>query len=143
MNMLTDLDNTKFDEIIDFKSDFHNITYADEVIEKISNRISISPDIYGNILLSMSECINNAIVHGNQFNPEKFVSIFYKIYDDKIEILVKDEGAGFDYQLVKDPTDVDNLEKLSGRGVFIILNLADTVEFSYNNGQIVKMIFNR
>ncbi len=138
----TDLEKNNYDEIIVFQSDFKNITYAEQVIQKMSSKIVISDEIYGNVLLSLSEAINNAIVHGNKFNPNKNVTVYYKISSKKLEIAVKDEGAGFDYKLIDDPTETINREKLTGRGVFIILNLADIVEFSYNNGQIVKMIFN-
>ncbi len=142
MVMYTDLDKNKYDEIIKFTSEFHNISYSDEIIDKIFSKIKISPELFGNIMLSLSEAINNAIVHGNQFDPTKYIYVYYKILETKLEICVKDEGDGFDYQTIDDPTEEQNINKLSGRGVFIILNLADTVEFSYDNGQIVKMIFN-
>ncbi|MBN2892800.1 MAG: ATP-binding protein [Bacteroidales bacterium] len=142
MVMYTDLDKNKYDDVIVFTSEFHNISYADEVIEKITQSVTIKPDIFGNILLSLSEAINNAIVHGNQFDSTKSVSVYYKLSNNCLEIAVKDEGEGFDYKLVEDPTELSNVEKLSGRGVFIILNLADIVEFSYDNGQVVKMVFN-
>lgn len=141
MNIYTDLDKNKsFNQVV-FSSDFKNITYADEIITKISENIHINHDIFGKILLSLSEAINNAIVHGNKFDIVKSVIVTYGLQNSKLVIFVKDEGDGFDYNLVDDPTDIENIEKLSGRGVFIILNLADEVKFFYSGGQIVKMIF--
>lgn len=142
MTMFTDLDNSNFDEVFKFSSDLQNLSFADSVLTSISDKIDISPDIFGNILLSLSEAINNAIVHGNLFLESKSVYVSYKISPNELALYVKDEGAGFDYKLIDDPTDEKNLEKLTGRGVFIILNLADVVEFSYDKGQVVKMIFN-
>lgn len=139
--MFTDLDKDSFKGETKFSSDFKNISYAEDIIEEISLKTDIHADLYGKILLSLSEAINNAIVHGNRFDPEKFVFIDYVISDKDIIVVVKDQGEGFDYHLVGDPTESDNIEKLSGRGVFIILNLADTVEFSYDEGQLVKMNF--
>jgi anti-sigma regulatory factor (Ser/Thr protein kinase) len=143
MVMFTDLDKDSFKGEAKFSSDFKNISYADDIIGEISSKTEIQPDLYGKILLSLSEAINNAIVHGNQFDPEKSVYINYVCTNKQIEFSIKDEGEGFDYQLVGDPTEAQNIEKLSGRGVFIIINLADTVEFSFENGQIVKMTFIR
>ena len=65
MVMFTDLDkNNTFEKTV-FSSEFKNISYADSIIEEISSMVNIKPNIYGNILLSLSEAINNAIVHGN------------------------------------------------------------------------------
>lgn len=139
--MCIDLAKNKYDEIFVFSSDFHNISYADEIIEKISNKVKISQEIYGNILLSLSEAINNAIVHGNKFDNDKSVTVSCTATEHKIELSVKDEGEGFDYRKINDPTSAEFIEKLSGRGVFIIIKLADIVEFSYEDGQIVKIIF--
>ena len=66
----------------------------------------------------------------------------FGVQNSVLKIFVKDEGRGFDYNLIEDPTENSNINKLSGRGVFIILNLADEVNFYFDNGQVVNMIFN-
>ncbi len=144
MDIYTDLLTEDFNETISFPSIFQNISYSDKVIESLSSKIKISDEIYGNILLSLSEAINNAIVHGNKFNKDKQVTINfnYKAKTSVLQISIKDEGDGFDPNEIADPTNDENIEKLYGRGVFIIISLCDKVEFKYDNGQIVKLYFN-
>jgi serine/threonine-protein kinase RsbW len=141
MDIYTDL-QTNFDEEIIFSSIFSNITYSDKIVNYINEKITIPEDIFGNILLSLSEAINNAIVHGNKFNKDKLVYVKYKYKNDILVLEIKDEGEGFNPDEVPDPTTSENVEKLYGRGVFLIISLADKVEFEYSDGQIVRMYFN-
>ncbi len=142
MSMSYDLDiNNTANEII-FSSVFSNISYAEKIIKKIGEQIEISELLYGNILLSLSEAINNAIVHGNKFDPEKNVKVSFSVKNKELKIEVKDEGEGFDPNQISDPTLPENIENLYGRGVYIIISLSDKVEFEYKQGQIVRMFFN-
>ncbi len=140
--MYIDLQTDSFDEEIVFSSVFGNISYAEKIINILSKKIKISDEIFGNILLSLSEAINNAIVHGNKFSKEKNVYVRYAYKNHRLIIEVKDEGEGFNPNEISDPTDYENIEKLYGRGVYIIISLSDKAEFKYDNGQIVKMYFN-
>ncbi len=140
--MSYDLDiNNKTNEIT-FSSVFSNISYAEKIIKKISEQTDITEFLYGNILLSLSEAINNAIVHGNKFDPDKVVSVSYAFNEKALMIEVRDQGEGFDPNQVSDPTLPENIENLYGRGVYIIISLSDKVEFEYKDGQIVRMFFN-
>ncbi|MBN2664719.1 MAG: ATP-binding protein [Bacteroidales bacterium] len=142
MDMFIDSQTKHFDETISFSSIFQNISYAEKIITTLNSRINISDEIFGNILLSLSEAINNAIVHGNKFNKDKFVFVNYKYKNKLLVFEIKDEGDGFDPDEIADPTADLNVEKLYGRGVFIIISLSDKVEFEYSNGQIIRMYFN-
>jgi len=126
---------------IKFSSEIHNIAKAEEILEDITKQINLNEHIYGNILLSLSEAINNAIIHGNKMMKNKKVTVKYIIKKDLIEIRVYDEGAGFDYNNIPDPTLRENLEKETGRGIYIIKNLTDSLEFD-NNGSLIIMKFN-
>jgi len=142
MNIFKDSQTNEMQGYFEFTSNFQNINFAETVLSEISEKRFISEELYGNILLSVSEAINNAIVHGNKFDPKKKVVIQYELTDTNLLISVIDEGLGFDVNLVEDPTQQGNIEKLYGRGVFIILNLCDKVEFEFLKGQIVRMSFN-
>jgi len=126
---------------IKFSSEIHNIAKAEEILEDITKQINLNEHIYGNILLSLSEAINNAIIHGNKMMKNKKVTVKYIIKKDLIEIQVYDEGLGFDYKNIPDPTLRENLEKETGRGIYIIKNLTDSLEFD-NNGSLIIMKFN-
>ena len=124
-----------------FTSEFQNLTKAEEILEEITKRVNLNEEIYGNILLSLSEAINNAIIHGNKLDRDKKVTVSYRISGEAIELKVCDEGKGFDPEKIPDPTLPENLEKETGRGIFIIKNLSDKVEFK-NNGSTIVMKFN-
>lgn len=124
-----------------FKSVFSNISNAEKIANEIVSKVEIDDEMFGNILLTLSEAINNAIVHGNKFDPHKYVTVKYYVYNDILNIDIVDEGEGFDVTKIPDPTNPENIENLYGRGVFIIISLADKAEFEYNNGQIVRIKF--
>ncbi len=126
---------------IKFTSEFHNLSKAEEILAQIAEKTELSEEIYGNILLSLSEAINNAIIHGNKMAEEKYVTVTYEIDKNCIEITVSDQGEGFDPSNIPDPTLPENLEKETGRGLFIIKTLSDKLEF-LNNGTTLKMRFN-
>ena len=92
-------------------------------------------------MLSVVECVNNAIVHGNKLSANKKVTVCYHIDNDRIEVVVQDEGDGCDPDSLPDPTAEENLEKDCGRGIFLMKHLADEVTFS-DNGRNVRLLFN-
>jgi serine/threonine-protein kinase RsbW len=91
-------------------------------------------------MISVTESVNNAIKHGNQNDNSKNVSITLSLDESQITFRVEDEGAGFDYEDLPDPTAPENIEKPGGRGIFLMKHLADEVVFS-ESGSIVDLIF--
>ena len=81
--------------------------------------------------------MNNAILHGNKGDPEKFVKIGFESDDNTLIFSVTDEGPGFDYASLPDPTDPANIDKISGRGVFLMSNLADFIKFEQNGSKVM------
>ena len=109
-------------------------------IDEIKTDYNIHEECYGNMLVAVTEAVNNAIQHGNKSNPEKKIDIIFRPDKDIINCYVSDEGNGFDYSNLPDPTDPENVEKLNGRGVFLMKHLADAVAF-HENGRIVQLSF--
>lgn len=128
------------EKVIHIKSTLDNICHVEKLVDEISEECKLSSDIYGKILIATIEAVNNSIVHGNKFDPSKSVQITVQISDSLIVIYVKDEGGGFDFLHVPDPTKPENIENVSGRGVFLMRNLADDIVFE-NKGSIVKLLF--
>ncbi len=91
------------------------------------------------VRLSLHEALINAVKHGNKIDKDKQVSIKIVTALDKVYIEVKDEGKGFDYNNIALPTLDENLEKPFGRGIFLIKNFMDEVEF-FDNGRVIKMV---
>lgn len=123
-----------------FASKAENIVLVEKMIDRVCAECRVNEDYYGNILVALTEAVNNAIHHGNKLNPEKQIDVRFERSPEWISFIVKDEGEGFDHLSIPDPTDPENLEKPNGRGVFLMQNLADNVEF-LENGRIVKLNF--
>lgn len=128
-------------ETISITSKAENIVKVEEMIDAVCSDFKINEDYYGNILVALTEAVNNAIYHGNQSNPQKHIEISFKASPDLVSFVIKDEGAGFGFSNLADPTDPENIEKPNGRGVFLMRNLADKVSFE-ENGSKVTLDFN-
>jgi serine/threonine-protein kinase RsbW len=122
---------------IRFSSELHNIAIAEKLVDNLSTKYNISAEVYGNILVSIVEAVNNAVKHGNMLDVKKNVQITYNIDGEFITFIVEDEGVGFDYNNIADPTKPENIEKPDGRGVFLIMNLADEVKFEKNGATLI------
>ena len=117
-----------------------NLQLVEKFVDELSSSYDIEQDVYGNLLIAALEATNNAITHGNKMNEDKQVEVTFAVEDSKILLSVKDEGPGFDYSNIPDPTAPENLENMSGRGVFLMSKLTDVIEFE-NNGSFVRMTF--
>ncbi|HUH34172.1 MAG TPA: ATP-binding protein [Daejeonella sp.] len=112
-------------------SKLESITTVENFIDNLSEKYSFSEETYANVLTCLSEAVINAIVHGNKQDENKKVYINLEVIQNKRLIFtVADEGTGFDYNNLPDPTSPENLENYSGRGVFIIKKLADQCIFN-------------
>ncbi|MFN8276998.1 MAG: ATP-binding protein [Chitinophagales bacterium] len=129
-------------ETLKISSDPHNIAQVEAFIEGLRDKYQIGDDAFGNILISVTEAANNAIIHGNHNDAGKSVEI-QCVPDDRgkaVTFYIKDQGHGFDHSQLPDPTAPENLDRPCGRGVFLMMQLADLVVFS-NNGATVEMQF--
>lgn len=125
---------------ISFPSSSGNIVIVEKLINDICSSYQVSEDYYGNILVAVTEAVNNAMQHGNKLDPNKKVDVEFKAEEKSITFRVHDQGEGFDFSTLPDPTNPENLEKPSGRGVFLMRHLADKVEFS-DDGRTVHLNF--
>jgi serine/threonine-protein kinase RsbW len=117
-----------------------NIRMIESFIDNAKDRFHLDDDIYGNIMIAVTEAVNNAIKHGNSGDKAKNVHLSLALNDSMIKFIVKDEGPGFNYQDLPDPTAPENLEKPGGRGIFLMRHLSDEVEFK-DKGRIVELSF--
>lgn len=123
-------------------SDYQSLIDVEKIVGDVCDEFGVQEDAFGNVLIAVSEAVNNAIQHGNKNNPEAKVEIKVANQGNTFCIQVKDQGPGFSYQDLPDPTAPENLLKDSGRGVFLMKNLADEVEFQ-NTGSIVNLYFHK
>jgi serine/threonine-protein kinase RsbW len=125
---------------IRIESKVTSLRIVEKAIDEATGELGISPDNYGKILVSTLEGVNNAILHGNQSDPDKMVDIEIVFEKKELRIKITDEGNGFIPKKLPDPTVPENLESLNGRGVFLMSKLADKIKYS-KKGNSVTMIF--
>src|SRR5258708_3788608 len=125
---------------IEIPSLSENIRMIESFIDNAREKFNFTDDIYGNIMIAITEAVNNAIKHGNQSDSSKNVSLSLSLNETQIMFRVEDEGIGFDYENLPDPTSPENLEKPGGRGIFLMKHLSDEEEFK-DGGRIVEFSF--
>ncbi|RAW03168.1 ATP-binding protein [Pseudochryseolinea flava] len=125
---------------IQVPSIIENIRMIESFIDNAKERFHLDDDIYGNIMIAVTEAVNNAIKHGNSGNKSKNVSLSLSLDESLLKFTVKDEGPGFNFDNLPDPTSPENLEKIGGRGIFLMKHLSDEVLFK-EGGRIVELSF--
>jgi serine/threonine-protein kinase RsbW len=125
---------------IQVPSIIENIRMIESFIDNAKERFQLDDDIYGNIMIAVTEAVNNAIKHGNSGDKSKNVSLSLFLNESMIKFIVKDEGRGFNYENLPDPTAPENLEKIGGRGIFLMKHLSDEVQFK-EQGRVVELSF--
>jgi len=110
-------------------SRMEGITEVEGLINSLCEDFGVEETHYGEILIAMTEAVNNAIVHGNKLDSSKMVDIQVTVDGNDLQFRIADEGPGFDFENIPDPTSPENIEKPNGRGVFLMRQLADGCEF--------------
>lgn len=128
------------DNMLRLSSDPQNIRFIKPFVDRLASEHALDREVYHNVLLSLTEAVNNAILHGNRADLRKKVLVKAERNNHHLAIWVEDEGCGFDYRKVPDPTTEENLTTVGGRGVFIMHMYCDSVRFR-NNGCAVELGF--
>ena len=114
-------------------------SFTQDVLENLSKEITLEGDEIFNIKLVLEESMTNAIKHGNKLNPSSMIQATVSLAGNRLTMIVKDQGQGFDFKNVPDPTQRDHLLKTSGRGVFLIRKLMDDVSY-HDGGREIRMV---
>ena len=117
-----------------------NIAEVEPFIMQTVQTYDIKEELFGNILITLTEAVSNAILHGNRARLGKKVSIETQYSGQRISFKVTDEGNGFDPSILPDPTAPENIATPGGRGVFLMQQLCDSVTF-YDGGRCVELEF--
>ena len=91
-----------------------------------------------NLPLVMDEALTNAIIHGNEQREDRKVHVRVYVSVHRFFVQVEDEGEGFDPTLAADPKAGDNVYRRSGRGIYLMREIMDRVEFK-NGGRLVEL----
>lgn len=128
-------------EELSIPSNFESMPKVETLIDSVCFKMSVG-ESFGNVLIAVTEAVNNAILHGNKNNDSAQIFIKSAENSDSFCFSIEDEGMGFDYTTLPDPTAPENIEKENGRGIFLMKNLSDEVEFE-NNGKRVVIYFSK
>jgi serine/threonine-protein kinase RsbW len=113
-----------------------SITLLENLIEHIADKHQVSEDTFANMMTCLNEIAINAIMHGNKLDENKKVIVNAEVEPKRVIWTITDEGEGFDYDHLPDPTAEENLENLTGRGVFIVKQLADQCIFNSSGNEV-------
>lgn len=113
--------------------------------EKVARDWGYPDDFISSIDLAVRESVANAVKHGNKFDEEKPVRVAFSDTSEGFEMTVRDFGQGFNVDAIPDPTNPENLLKVSGRGILFMRSFMDSVEWEINDdgGTTVKMVKKR
>jgi serine/threonine-protein kinase RsbW len=128
-------------EKIDFELP-SDVTLMDGVLQYLLERVSklgiIKPE-RSNLFVALDEAFVNAVKHGNRSDPRKLVRITAELSAKEARFTVEDEGDGFNVQEIPDPRDPANLFKMSGRGVLLIYNIMDEVQYNERGNRLTMV----
>lgn len=125
-------------EILKLPSDPDCICEVQDFVKRLVSKMDIDESLYSNILISLTEAVNNAIIHGNRMDTRKKIVVSCKRQSHRIQLVISDEGSGFDPDQLPDPTNKDRVAKEGGRGVFLMKQLTDEIYF-LDHGRTVQL----
>ena len=117
-------------EILEIKSDTSELKKVEYFLEDIFARYNLSKKHFNKLYLCVSEAVINAVKHGNRNDLSKFVTVKIICLTNELSVCIEDEGEGFDCSEIQNPTVKENSRKESGRGIFIIKNITENIEFN-------------
>ncbi len=112
-------------------SDPELLPELEEFIVELAKQSNLRNDKLNSLALSFSEAASNCVVHGNKMDKNKKVKITVHVNENKIIVIIKDEGKGFNINTVPDPTKPENILKDSGRGIHIMRSFLDDLRYNF------------
>jgi serine/threonine-protein kinase RsbW len=122
---------------ISISTDTLKLYCVESFIKDMFRELQIREELFGKVLICVNEAVLNSIQHGNKFDADKKITILSYITGKYLFFRIVDEGEGFDYNDLPDPTTKENINKETGRGIFIIRNISDQIVFR-EKGKIIE-----
>lgn len=116
------------------ESTLQSVDKAESIALEAAREVGFDDDEQNDIGMSVRECVVNAVVHGNRYNAKKKVHLAIEPSDQKLSIIVGDEGDGFDLSALPDPLASENLLRQSGRGILLIRAFMDEFDLHPRQG---------
>jgi serine/threonine-protein kinase RsbW len=123
------------------ESSLESVNKAEQAARDLAVKTGFDEEEIDRIAMSVREATVNAVLHGNQYDPKKRVTIAFEVTPESLSVAVRDEGKGLDPGSIPDPLAPENLLKQSGRGIFLIRAFMDEVRFrSMDPGTEITLI---
>ena len=119
------------------KSEYEEVERVETLLNELQSELGFDDEFYAKLMLTVSEAATNSIVHGNQLDLSKKVVLTANSDGKTLIFTSKDEGNGFVPEEVPDPLAEENLLKPSGRGVFLMKEYAEDVEYQENGTKLI------
>ena len=126
---------------LELESTYEELERVEGLLNDLQQALGFDDDFYARLMLTVSEAATNAVVHGNQLDTSKKAVVLAEAKNSVLTITTTDQGEGFDPDAVPNPLDEENILLPSGRGVFLMQEYADEVEYQ-NDGRTLILKFN-
>jgi serine/threonine-protein kinase RsbW len=126
---------------LDLESRLDVLEEVQDVAGRLTTAAGLDTDTATDVAVAVRESVVNAITHGNRLDVRKLVHVAFLVHDDALEVVVTDEGPGFDPNALPDPIADANLLNPDGRGILFMRAFMDEVEYSFpsSGGTVVRM----
>lgn len=119
------------------KSTYEDLNKLEGFLNDLQTELKFDDEFYARLMLTVSEATTNGVVHGNELDENKKVTLIAEYKNNILKISSHDEGAGFKPEEVPNPLAEENLLKTSGRGVFLMSEYADSIEYEDEGRKLV------
>lgn len=123
-------------KILVIKSEISELKKVEDFLIDIFKEFNLAQKYFNKIYLCVSEAVVNSIKHGNKNDKNKTVLLEVNCKNSELKVRIEDEGEGFDLNKIEDPTSLSNLKNESGRGIFIIRNMSNKLEYNKKGNRI-------
>jgi serine/threonine-protein kinase RsbW len=120
---------------VTLESDLKNVELAEEISRRVASTAGFDEEGQHKIEMAVHESMINAIWHGNKNDASKSVWLRFRIFSDRLEIRIRDQGNGFEPDAIPDPLANENLLRVSGRGIFLIRTFMDEFRVEHISGR--------
>ena len=127
---------------LDIASRIEMVEVVQAVVSHLCSTLGVDEDGSHYVNVAVRESVVNAVKHGNKLDENKRVTVWFSCAPDRIEVVIKDEGQGFDPDSVPNPVAEENLLKAYGRGIFFMRSFMDEIEYGFPSvgGTLVRMV---
>ena len=129
------------DFVLELPTDVRSIEHAVDYVMRCCERGDCtSPRVSLNLRVGLTEALSNAMLYGNGHDPSKRVRVEVAMDEGCLQARVIDQGEGFDPDSIPDPTTPENIEKTSGRGLFLMRQMLDEVTYNDQGNQVTLVL---